>query len=75
MRLHKVSLTKSSRVIKCWDCQFLLALAFTVQNAGGNFIPNRCSLLIKRNEINKAFFSLSFFRKRKTASFQVFVQM
>ena len=75
MRLHKVSLTKISRAIKCWDSQFLLALAFTAQNAGGTVIPNRCSLLIKRNYINKAFFGLQFFRKRKIASFQVFVAM
>ena len=56
-------------------CQFLLALAGTAQNAVGTFIPNRCSLLIKRTKLTKHFLVFDFFRKRKTAAFKVFVQM
>ena len=67
IRLHKVSLTKTLRVIKCWDCQFLLALAFTMQNAGDTIIPNRCSLLIKR-ELNKE----SIFQEEESSSFSGF---
>ena len=70
MRLHKVSFTKTCRVINCWDCQFLLALAFTAQNAGDTIIPNRCSLLSNGTKYTKHFFPI--FQEEENSSFSDF---